>query len=256
MAGRPDNTQVNGNVKVYSGILALLLLSGCSVLPSFVWPWSKNREKAVAKAEVRADIAMMDVLREAQEQIEVAAGALARAMESREVTLARSATASAASLQAQAIGPLPEKERQRLQQQVEELLSENEQIRTAAEKQRALDLVKVAETSEALAAARQSLEDATGKLREGYLREKALADKYRGLMWTAYGVGALALLLGAAWIYVRVTTGGALTRIVGGIERFKSAHADAAPGLLEELSKVMDRGDKVLVRKVAAGVKP
>lgn len=243
-------------MKTIAAIIAVMLLAGCVSWPKFAWPWSKDREKVVQKAEAKMDTARDDVLRRSQSDTTVASIAIRSAPESRPVAVAREAIDSAASLQAQALGPVAEIDRQRLEKLVADLLSENAEVRAAAEKDRAGDRAENVRVTALLAKTQASLDDAIAKIRQGYSREKELADSYRSIFWKLIGAIVLALILAAAWIYLRVTTGGALSRIVEGIEHFKGAHPASAPGLLDMLSKRLNEADKAIVRKVAAGVRP
>lgn len=214
-------------------LAALGLAAGCIRIPA---PWSSNKATAVARAEDKADTARETVLRRAQSETTVAAIALRSAPPSRPVEIAREATASAESMQAQALGALPEPERQRLEKLVADLQSEIVAVRSAAEKQRDADAVRAAREAVKLAAANDKVDDLNGKLAATYQREKALGDMVRRFVWTCIGLGVLAVLLGVAWLYLRYALGGfapALGKILGSLDRSQPDIAKIVRGLLD-----------------------
>ena len=215
------------------GLAICLACAGCVRIPL---PWSTDKAKAVASAEDKADTARETVLRRAQSETTVAAIALRSAPPSRPVEIAREATASAESMQAQALGALPEAERQRLEKLVADLQSEIVAVRSAAEKQRDADAIRAAREAVKLSEATARVDDLNGKLAAAYQREKALGDVVRRFIWTCIGLGVLAVLLGAAWLYLRYALGGfapALGKVLGSLDRSQPDLAKIVRGLLD-----------------------
>lgn len=222
-----------------------LLCAGCVRIPL---PWSSDKAKAVAKAEDKADAARETVLRRAQSETTVAAIALRSAPPSRPVEIAREATASAESMQAQALGPIQEGERQKLEKLVADLQSEVVSVRAAAEKQRDNDAVRAAREAVKLSAASAHVDDLNGKLAAAYQREKALGDLVRKFVWSCIGLGVLAVLLGAAWLYLRFALGGfapAIGKVLGSLDRSQPDVAKIVRGLLDA---ELNRSEQTRVR--------
>lgn len=227
--------RVAGTYLLFLALAILIVLggSGCVRIPL---PWSTDKAKAVGRAEDKAVAARDTVLRRAQSETTVAAIALRSAPASRPVEIAREATAAAESLQAQALGALPEAERQRLEKLVADLQSEIVAVRSAAEKQRDADAVRAARAAVKLSEANSRVDDLNGKLAAAYQREKALGDMVRRFVWTCIGLGGLAVLLGAAWLYLRYALGGfapALGKVLGSLDRSQPDIAKIVRGLLD-----------------------
>lgn len=190
-----------------------ILSAGCASGDGAKWyapaTWLSHRPADVAdraaKVEATAERA---AVKAAQRATHETAYALAVAPASRPVEVATSANEVARGLLDQVAGPMSVDETARLRQLVADLLSENAEVRAAAEKQRATDAANVAEVSQKLARAQSAVDAAAGKLREAFERENALANELRAqraLMWIA---GGIAVLCAAGWVYVRFFLGG------------------------------------------------
>lgn len=226
------NAATGGRIAIMAAAIAIMS-AGCIRIPA---PWPSDKAKAVSRAEDKADVARDNVLRRAQSETTVAAIALRSAPPSRPVEIAREATAAAESMQAQALGALPEAERQRLEKLVADLQSEIVAVRSAAEKQRDADSVRAAREAVKLSAANAKVDDLNGKLAAAYQREKALGDMVRRFVWTCIGLGFLAVLLGACWLYLRYALGGfapALGKVLGSLDRSQPDVAKIVRGLLD-----------------------
>ena len=212
-------------------------------------PWSSDKAKAVEKAESNVDEVRDTVLRRAQSETTVAAIALRSAPFSRPVEIAREATASAESMQAQALGPIQEGERQKLEKLVADLQSEVVAVRAAAEKQRDNDAIRAARESVKLSAASARVDDLNDKLASAYQREKALGDLVRKVVWGCIGLGVLAVILGAAWLYLQIATGG-IPKAIGGLLKGLDESDPAKASLLRSLlDPVTNRIEQALIRK-------
>ncbi len=242
------------SVAFWSLYFALLLWAalacGC-MLPA---PWTRDRAAIVEKAEGKADVARDAVLRRAQAETAVAEIALRSAPPSRPVEIAREATASAGSMQAQALGPLAEADRQRLEKLVADLQSENAAIRNEAERDRADDAQRAARASAALSEANARVDAAEAKLAAAYERERSLASLVRKAVWAAIGLGVLAVVAGVAVVAIKLNLGGSLSlaqstlgHVVTGVEKLRSTAPDAVAQLETILGRAMDRVNKDLV---------
>lgn len=209
--------------------VCLLVLGGCLHIPA---PWSVDRGKSVDKAAARVDASRDEVLRRAQVDAYLAEVALRFAPDSRPVAVARESLSAASSLQAQALGPVPEKARQQTEALALGLLSEDPEIRGAAETKRAAEDRKDAAAAERLVKLESDLTEAQGNLRAAYAREKALNDTVRRVVWTCIGLGALAALLLGLLAYARMALGG-----VGAALHAAGAPAEVISAIDAEISK-------------------
>jgi hypothetical protein len=234
-------------------IMALGMLPGCAGSPGPTWwnpaTWGSNRSGAVAQAQASQATAQSAVLKQAQGEVRVAALALQSAEPSRPVDVAREAVADAENLQAQAIGPLSEAERQRLEKLVAGLLSENEAIRTDAEKQRQTDREAIAKISAELERATARLAEQQGKLSVAYERERELANRYRNLRLMAVGVGVAGIVGTGVALWLRFNAAGALRGVVGAVQTWKRSSVDpsAVEALKAALSSKLDTKQKKII---------
>lgn len=162
----------------------------------------------VDAAATREAAAREAVIKAAQKSSHETSFALAAAPASRPVAVAVDTNATTVALLDQAAGPLDAATLTRLRSVVVGLLSDNAELRAAAEVQRAKDQRSISEVSTALARAEEKSEAAAGKLRAAFERENALANDLRAqraLLWLAAGVAAL---LAAGWIYAQLAFGG------------------------------------------------
>jgi hypothetical protein len=179
--------------------LLLFLLTGCSSGPGKTW-WNpatwRSAKEATAHTAAQTETARQRdaLLKEAQKATHETGQALAAAPESRPVAVASESNQSATQLLDQALGSLPLDEQARLRERVAALLSENEAIRTAAERERTTARATAAELSRLYETARAAEIKATADLAAAFARENALADKHRNAelqKWAGYGFSAL-----------------------------------------------------------------
>jgi hypothetical protein len=173
------------------GAAALLALAGCFSAPG----------RRVEQRETARDQARGAVLREAQVSAHETVAALAQAPASRPVEVASRSAGEAAALLDHANGGLDAAAVAALRERIAGLLSENEQIRAAAERDTRRRVAEVAEKSAALQAAQAALETARQDLEAAYAREHELAQKYRRaqiwgwVKWGAMGLGSASLVV-------------------------------------------------------------
>lgn len=237
-------------------IAALLLLSGCATGVGTKWyapaTWFSHRpadtvDKAIAKQDEAADRAV----KAAQKATHETAYALAQAPDSRPVAVAIQSNNTALRLLDQVAGPLTTQESAALQSLVSRLLSENEEIRLRAEKERAKSESEVAKISQKLDDAQTMLSKAQGNLRDAFERENALANELRAqraLLWIG---GTLAVLLGAAFLYVKVVYGG-LPSAAGLLMRdLRTKHPETAKVVEPLFDTYLSRREQRLVSRYA-----
>ena len=228
--------------------------SGCHIVPA---PWTIDRGARYDSAVERERAARLELARRAQVETLVADLALRQAPPSRPVAVAQEATAAAVSLEAAALGPVPEATRQKTTATVSALVSEDAATRAPAEAERAEAAVDNAAAAANLEKREAKTETATVKLRDGYGDERAVAGHWRRVVW-----GFLILLVGvilaglfrfAREIYSR---GSALSAVVAGLERFKFATPAARGALEEALRGTMDAAHKITVRRAKVSASP
>lgn len=237
-------------------IAALLLLSGCATGVGTKWyapaTWFSHRpadtvDKAIAKQDAAADKAV----KAAQKATHETAYALAQAPASRPVAIAVQSNDTAMRLLDQVAGPLTTQEAAALQSLVNRLMSENEEIRLRAEKERAKSEKDVAKISEDLGKTQAALARAQGNLRDAFERENALANELRAqraLLWIG---GTIAVLLGAAFLYVKVVYGG-LPSAAGLLMRdLRTKHPETARVVEPLFDTYLSRREQRLVSRYA-----
>lgn len=237
-------------------LVAVLLLSGCATGTGAKWyapaSWFSHRPAdTVDKAAARVDAAAEKAVKAAQRATHETAHALAQAPASRPVAVAVASNDTAMRLLDQVAGPLTTEEVAKLQSLVNRLMSENDEIRLKAEKERIKNESEVAKVSENLGKMQSALSKAQGNLREAFERENALANELRAqraLLWIG---GTVAILLGAAFLYVKVVYGG-LPSAAGLLMRdLRTKHPDAAKIVEPMFDTYLSRREQRLVSRYA-----
>ena len=197
------------------------------------------------------DAAAEKAVKAAQRATHETAHALAQAPASRPVAVAVASNDTAMRLLDQVAGPLTTEEVAKLQSLVNRLMSENDEIRLKAEKERIKNESEVAKVSENLGKMQSALSKAQGNLREAFERENALANELRAqraLLWIG---GTVAILLGAAFLYVKVVYGG-LPSAAGLLMRdLRTKHPDAAKIVEPMFDTYLSRREQRLVSRYA-----
>jgi hypothetical protein len=197
-----------------SCLAATLVLAGCASTGSNVKAWnpftwfSGSEARTQARAVARVDSKREAVLKAAQMAGHETAAALAAAPASRPVEVATESANTVSALMDQALGAPTVGELAALRSRVTALLSENEQIRIAAEKDRSASRANAAELSRDLAAANAAKAKAETNLADAFARENALANKYRNMVFAAWALAGLSAVLGLAWLYLKFAAGG------------------------------------------------
>jgi hypothetical protein len=242
----------------------MLVTSGCTSTSGVKW-WSPKTylSGSEARSEVKAKASVDDkreaVLRAGQRSLYEVLLALAVAAPSRAIDLATDAAQSAQALFDQALGALPVDETTRLRARVAALLSDNEAIRTNAEKERTAARSLAAEQGKELQEARTRLADAQAALSAAFARENAVANAYRNekmvsLFWKI-GLGTIAVLGVAGWVYVRFVAGGWTGMVGRALARADNDRPEAARIARSVLDDVMDFKQQAKIKKTVEAIK-
>ncbi len=241
-------------VGMFACLLALIvLLSGCTASPGKSWwnpaTWRSAKESSAhATAQSQTAKQRDALLKEAQKATHETSQALAAAPESRPVAVATESNQSATQLLDQALGSLPLDEQTRLRERVAALLSENEAIRTAAERERAAARTTAAEFSRLYETARAAEIKATADLAAAFTRENALADKYRNEQlqkWAGFGVSAL--MTGLA-LYLRLNPASVPAAAIGKALAFADRDAPHKASVLRDsLDPFLNRNEQASI---------
>jgi hypothetical protein len=203
------------------------------------------------KAEKKEDAARHAAIKSAQRATHETAFALAAAPTSRPVAAATDSNSQAVALLDQAAGPLEAGDLAKLRNTVAGLLSENADVRAAAEKQRNKDRESIVEVSGRLAKAEQRSDAAGAELRRAFDRENALANELRSqraLFWIACGVAAL---LAIGWLYVRFALGGVPGAVGRGLASLRASNPAAADLVTAAFDSYLNRHEQERIAKAA-----
>ena len=249
---------------------AALLLSGCAA-PSASPTWWNPGTWFSGKAGDRVDVHRKDVrdhqadlsitrdtlIGEAHEQAVLTDIALEYAPDSRPVEVARGSAEKTVVILDEANGATDKSRLIELESLIGGLLSENEEIRTDAEKlltekDREIS-ARIEDKNQAEAAlleAKAKLAESVGLLEVAFDRENALANKYRNVRFAFIGLLILAVVGGLIALYLRFMGMGALGSVVGTLEKFRGR--PEMESVLTELSKTMNNGQKKFIRRQRA----
>jgi len=180
-------------MRTTSILCACLLLTGCALIPSSLRIGGTPLDRVEAK-EVKQTAAQTKLLKASQEAAHKADVALAAAPESRPVDVARDFTAEAVAGLDQALGAPAAGDAAQWKDLVRRLLSENEQIRTKADKERGADREEIAKLGDKYASAVAATERAEAKNREYERKIEGLADIVRKAIFVGGAVVGLWLL--------------------------------------------------------------
>ena len=237
-------------------MLAVLMLGGCASPTGANWyapaTWFSHRPADVVDSAHKKQTDAEDkALRAAQVATHETAEALAVAPDSRPVAVAKRSNATALRLLDQVNGALDVQTAAATSRLVADLLSENAQIRDAAERARAKDEAKVADLSKDLGAAQAAVAKAEGKLREAFERENALANELRSqraLFWIACGLVAL---VSAGWLYLKLTIGGVPAAAGLFMRDLRQKHPEVAKNAEVLFDQYLSRAEQRIVSKFA-----
>jgi regulator of replication initiation timing len=248
-------------------LIACCLLSGCTYVRDSGVRWYnpgtwfsaseiRDAKKADAKAEdagEKVDLTKWQAVHGAHVEIAKAGLSVDAAPPSREVELGRRFTFNGLGLLDQ-VDPLTASEVSDMRKLVNNLLSENAQIRADADKDQAKLEGRLDETSKALsqaqverAAALKLQAKEHQDLLAGSERENALANELRNSKWWSWfwriSIGAVALLLLAGWVYAKATLGGlpaVVTRMQAGAAETLKALEAHGPAVVATARNALD----------------
>ncbi len=240
------------------GLLILVFcLTGCTTAPGVKWyapaTWfSHAPADKVDLAEAKVEAASTAVIKAAQKSAHETQVALLTVPDSRSTTVATQSNDTTVALLDQVAGPLSASDLAKIKDLIAGLTSENAELRAKAERERAQGIASVNEVSRKLQAAVASADYANAKLRDAFERENALANELRAqraLIWIA---GGAAVLLGIAWLYVRLTLGGLPTALGRSLNTLRATAPDIADRLVSTLDVELSPSEQALIRLMAA----
>lgn len=250
----PSERKSNGAPWV---VALALLLAGCSTANNARWwspaTWFSAREaKAEDRALSKVDDARDRAVKAAQGTAHETQIALAAAPESRPIEVARESNDQTVTLLDQVAGPVTADEIARIRKQVAGLLSDNAALRSSAESDRASNRATIAEVSSKLAKAEAALEKAQGDLRAAFDRENALANELRNERLVKWGLAVVAVLIGAAWLYIKVALGGMPQAIGFALRDLRAKKPDLADAVAPFYAKYLSLGEQERIKKHAS----
>lgn len=227
--------------KWFLTILLALSLTGCASTGGSRWyapaTWfSHGAADKVDKASAKVAVYQDDAVKLAQKAAHETQVALLAAPVSRPVDVAVASNDTAVALLDQSQGSLPVADVAAIRVAVQNLLSDNAEIRAKAEKDRAVEATNIAKISSKLSDAVTESRTANNKLRTAYDRENALANDLRSAHALHWILGGVAVLAAAGWFYIRFFLGGvpnAIGSAIASIER-------KSPSLADELRTHLD----------------
>jgi hypothetical protein len=236
-------------------IMIPFLLTGCGTPGSGIRWWAPTTwfsGKAVhdtAKAiqrETQAETAAVKLAQKASHETQIALGF---AGESRPVAVARESSSTAVALLDQAAGPLTAPELSKMRETITGLLSENAEVREAAERERTRNAKGIADISRDLAKAREATDKAERDMRLAFERENKLANDLRAQRMFIYILAALALVGFAGWVYLRFFLGGLPGAMGSVLSRIETKNPVAAEELRNLLDMATNRHEQALIRR-------
>lgn len=240
-------------------VILLLGLTGCTHGGSGVRWWnpatwgSGSAARTTEKAEAQVDVKRDATMKAAQRAVHESVFALMLAGAGKFNDIAKEAAQTASGLLDQALGALPVDELTALRLRVEALGSENEQIRKAAEKDRAEARQNAAALALELENARVRLKAAQADLLASFQKENALAnelrnDRLKSLMWKI-GLGSGILIVGGLYLYVRFVAGGIPGALGKMLASAQSRNPALAATLRSELDPYLNRAEQSAIKK-------
>jgi len=242
-------------------LIFILLLSGCATGTGVRWyapaTWFSHApaakvDNAVAKVEKASDA----VVKAAQKSAHETQMALVTVPTSRSTDVAIQSNDTTVALLDQVAGPLSAGDLAKIRETIAGLTSENAELRAKAEREREQSIASINDVSNRLKTAVSKADYANAKLRDAFEKENALANELRvqrALFWIAGGV---AILLGAAWIYVRLTIGGLPTALGRSLNSLRARDPQAAAILTDTLDVHLSPSEQALIRLIAAKQSP
>ena len=255
-------------------------LAGCGTAqPGAIWwnPttwWSASEAHALDRAELKAtvaedktDKAREELLRSAQREAHKGGEALDAAIKALPATPELAAPRQALDLSFrfsgnslrgldQALGPVPAADAAADTALVLGLLSrettrrEAAEVRqTDAEKHLSAASRELEKARAALAAANASLANKTAALRTAFDRENALANTLRNQRFALWGLAGLSVVLGAAWLYLRIASGGVIKAIGTTLADLKTADSGTYKAAVAALDANLNRSEQAAINK-------
>lgn len=211
--------------------------------------FSGSEGRKVDALNMRLGQAMEAATKEAQRASHETKFALAAAPVSRAVEVARESNAAAVSALDQVAGPLAYEETAALQLQVERLLSDNAELRAQGENDRAIRRSELASATNEISDLRDRLKTAEGNLQSAFVRENALANKHRNLIFGFWALAVFAVLVTAGFIYVKFALGGIPMALGRGLTALRAANPQAGELATNIFDGLLNRSEQ---RRIAS----
>lgn len=206
---------------------------------------------AADKANAKQDAAREAAVKAAQRATHETAEALASAPASRPVEVATEANATAVSLLDQATGPLSTGDLAAIRAQISGLLSDNAKLRAEAEKSREKSRETDADISKRLADANAAVEKSAAALRQAFDRENALANELRSAVALRWILAGVAVIAGAAYLYLRYAVGGLPVAAGKFMRDLRSSHPEAAAIAAPIFDSYLNRNEQAAIARHA-----
>lgn len=246
-----------------AALCSCFLLAGCVAAPGGGVKWynpttwfsgSAGRESAKidAKIEKTSDAA----IDEAQRAAHATQAALSTAPQSRPVDVARASNDSVVSLLDQISGPLSAAESAQLKERVRLLVSDVAAERAKGETMQQDAQKKIESVSRDLAELGEAKKKADADLAKAFERENSLANELRNEKWWSWfwriTIGAVVLIVGAAYVYLRWTIGGMPTALSGALASLRSSDPAIADKLTSALDVHLSPAEQSMIRLLVA----
>ena len=243
-------------------VLCMFLMLGCSSVPSgdkqgIAWynptTWFSGSAGRKAERLDEKDVeARGSALKSVQRAVNETSEALQRAPESRPVSVAKGSNDQARIFLDQLAGPMTVEESKGVAEQVRLLLSDLEQERAEGERLREINDSLASNVSETLSVIAKAKIKNEKDLEKAFERENALANQLRNERWWSWfwkiSIGAVAILLFAAWIYVRFTLGWMPTALGRSLSDARKSNPEFARFMEEQLDTHLTPTEQKMIR--------
>jgi len=243
--------------------LLCLVLAGCvsTATPGVKWynptTWfSGSAGRESAKVEAKIEKASDKAIDEAQKSAHATQDALAAAPQSRPVDVARASNDNTVALLDQVSGPLSAADAAQLKERVRLLVSDVATERARGEALQADSQRKIESVSRDLAELADAKKKADADLAKSFERENALANELRNEKWWSWfwriSIGAIVLIVGAAYLYLRWTVGGMPSALSGALAHLRATDPAIADKLTSALDVHLSPAEQSMIRLLVA----
>ncbi len=228
-------------------ICSCLLLAGCVGAPGTGMKWynpttwfSGSAGRESAKIDAKIEKSSDKAIDEAQKAAHATQVALSGAPQSRPVDVARASNDNVVALLDQVGGPLSAADAAQLKERVRLLVSDVATERARGEAMQQDAQRKIESVSRDLAELGEAKKKADADLAKAFERENSLANELRNEKWWSWfwriTIGAVVLIVGVAYVYLRWTIGGMPTALSGALASLRASD----PAIAEKLTGALD----------------